>query len=275
MINKQYISYQIIEPNEEKQEILIAMLQDFGFEGFEQTDSLLIATGYKETLNEEGVEVYLKETNAVYSKSILQEENWNKMWESDFHPIIIDHFCAVRAGFHQPIEDVLYEIIITPKMSFGTGHHATTWMMLKAMELIDFTGKSVIDFGTGTGLLAILAEKMGAETVAAIDYDDWCIENGKENTSANNCRKVHIIKADNLQGAMAANVILANINKNIIMANFGSLKKRLNKDGVLLISGILKVDEADILEKADFIGLKMVNTTERNEWICIRFQHAA
>jgi ribosomal protein L11 methyltransferase len=275
MIKKLYISYKIAESDAEKQEILVAMLQDFGFDGFEQTVDSLIANGYKETLDEAAVDNYLKENQAVFSKSMLEEENWNKMWESDFHPIIIEDFCAVRAGFHQPITNVKYEVIITPKMSFGTGHHATTWMMMKAMESIDFTAKTVIDFGTGTGVLAILAEKMGAESIAAIDYDDWCIENGNENIVANNSQKVKMVKADNPDAAHVSDVILANINKHIILANFESLKKLLNKDGLLIISGILKEDENDIVTRANQLGLKLVTILERNGWLCIRFQHAA
>jgi len=273
--NKEYISYRIAEPDTAKQEILVAWLQEFDFDGFEQTDTFLIANGSKETLDDENVEVFLKENSAVYSKSIVEEENWNKMWESDFPPIVIDKFCAVRAGFHPPIEAVQYEIIIDPKMSFGTGHHATTWMMMKAMEAFDFRGKSVLDFGSGTGLLAILAEKMGAETIAAIDYDDWCIENGKENLAANNCIKTQLIKADNLEDAPQSDIILANINLNIILANFNSFKAGLNRNGFLLISGILKQDENTILTQANFIGLKMVDKLEKHGWLCICFHHAA
>ena len=275
MPTKQYISYQIQEADPDKQDVLVAMLQDFGFDGFEQTDTQLIANGYEETLDIESIEAYLAESNTLFTQAILEEENWNKMWESDFHPIIIDQFCAVRAGFHKPITNVLHEIIVTPKMSFGTGHHATTWMMLKAMETIDFKDTSVIDFGTGTGVLAILAEKMGAKTVDAIDYDDWCIENGRENTAANHCTNIHIIKADNLDGTNAANIILANINKNIILAHFNNLKQLLAPNGTLLISGILQADEQDITEAANLIGLKIVSTMERNGWLCIRFKHAA
>ena len=272
---KQYIRYQINQPNSDKQEILVAMLMQFGFNGFEQTADFLIANGYKETLDEAGIDHYLNEAEAIFSKIILEEENWNKMWESDFHPIIIDDFCAVRADFHQPIPNVKYEVIITPKMSFGTGHHATTWMMMKAMEAIDFTGKSVIDFGTGTGLLAILAEKMGAEKVVAIDYDDWCIENGNENIVANNTQRVEMFKADNPDVAPLSDIILANINKHVILDNFRSLKGLLNTNGLLLVSGILYNDEKDIVTKAHFVGLKLVTIMERNGWLCISFQHAA
>ena len=275
LLFKQYIRYQINQPNSDKQEILVAMLMQFGFNGFEQTADFLIANGYKETLDEAGIDHYLNEAEAIFSKIILEEENWNKMWESDFHPIIIDDFCAVRADFHQPIPNVKYEVIITPKMSFGTGHHATTWMMMKAMEAIDFTGKSVIDFGTGTGLLAILAEKMGAEKVVAIDYDDWCIENGNENIVANNTQRVEIFKADNPDVAPLSDIILANINKHVILDNFRSLKGLLNTNGLLLVSGILYNDEKDIVTKAHFVGLKLVKIMERNGWLCISFQHAA
>ncbi len=251
------------------------MLQNFGFDGFEQTADSLIANGYKESLDEAGVDHYLTEAETIFSKSILEEENWNKMWESDFHPIIIDDFCAVRADFHPPISNVKYEVIITPKMSFGTGHHATTWMMMKAMEAIDCTGKSVIDFGAGTGILAILAEKMGAQRIIAIDYDDWCIDNGNENIVANNTQRVEMIKADNPDAAPQSDIILANINKHIILDNFQSLKRLLNTDGLLLISGILNDDEKDIVTMAHIVGLKVVTIIQRNDWLCIGFQHAA
>ncbi|MEO7310305.1 MAG: 50S ribosomal protein L11 methyltransferase [Chitinophagaceae bacterium] len=272
---KQYISYTIAETDSGKQEVLVALLQDFGFHGFEQTDTSLVASGYKEHLDENGVDSCLLESGVFFSKAILEEENWNKLWESDFHPIIIGDFCAVRAGFHAPITHVAHEIIITPKMSFGTGHHATTWMMLKAMQSIDFKKKSVIDFGTGTGVLAILAEKMGASTIVAIDCDDWCIENGRENVEANNCERINIIKANHPNAAGKADVILANINKNIILAALKDFSTILNENGILLISGILKDDIADIVYSGGEAGLKMVKSTERNGWLCLAFTDAA
>ncbi len=122
-----------------------------------------------------------------FSKTIIEETNWNQVWESNFDPVIVDDFVAVRAHFHEPIKNVQHEIVITPKMSFGTGHHATTYMMMQQMRELDFAGKNVFDFGTGTGVLAILAEKLGAQKVIAIDNDDWSIENADENVKRNNC----------------------------------------------------------------------------------------
>jgi len=272
---KQYISYQINESSTDQQEILVAMLEDYGFDGFEQTNAQLIANGYKGSLDELAIESYLTEQAIGFTKSVLDEENWNEKWERSFEPIVIDEFCAVRASFHKPISNVMHEIIITPKMSFGTGHHATTWMMMKAMESLEFEGKSVIDFGTGTGILAILAEKMGAKNIEAIDYDDWCIENGNENVESNNCAQIHLYKGDNLAALQPVDIILANINKNVILANFPDLQRLLAKKGVLLISGILIEDEADILSTAFSLKLQHIKTIERNGWLCILFDGAA
>lgn len=275
MIKRKYFSFQINEPDAGRQDMLVAMLQDYGFDGFEQTDSLLIANGFENAIDDAGAEQYLTSNGISFSKTLLDEENWNKMWESDFEPIIIDNYCAVRASFHEPVENVEYDIVITPKMSFGTGHHATTWMMLKAMEQVVFEGKTVIDFGTGTGVLAILAEKKGARFIHAIDYDDWCIENGNENVAANNCHHIQLSKADNLSGAERSDIILANINKNIIMDHFAAFKPLLQKEGILLLSGILKEDETDIMEKAIGFGLQMNQRLEKNGWLCICFKNAA
>ena len=272
---KQYISYLINETDPDKQEIMVAMLEDFGFDGFEQTATQLIANGYKETLEEAQIEEYLKGQDIDFVKNILDEENWNEKWERSFQPIVIDDFCAVRASFHEPIVGVKHEIIITPKMSFGTGHHATTWMMMKAMEGIDFNTKNVIDFGAGTGILAILAEKIGAVKIVAIDYDDWCIENGKENIDSNNCRNIRLLKSDHIVSDEKTDIILANINKNVIIANFPALKFLLKKNGVLLISGILVADEADILAVTESLKLEHVKTFERNGWLCILFHNVA
>ena len=123
----------------------------------------------------------------IFKETLIPEANWNQVWESNFDPVIVDDFVAIRADFHEPVKGVSLEIIITPKMSFGTGHHATTYMMIEQMRELDFTGKSVFDFGTGTGVLAILAEKLGANKVIAVDNDEWSIENAEENFEKNNC----------------------------------------------------------------------------------------
>ena len=168
-----------IQANDEQQEILISQLDELSANGFEQTEDSLIA--YFSENNFESYEVNRLLHNYSFTMTTIKEQNWNQVWESNFQPVIVDDFCAIRADFHEPIQNMEHEIIITPKMSFGTGHHATTYMMIEQMAKIDFTGKTVFDFGTGTGILAILAEKLGAASVSAIDVDVWSIENAKEN----------------------------------------------------------------------------------------------
>lgn len=272
MIHKrQYLNYTIDEPITDKQEIWIAMLEDLGFTGFEQKEKTLTATGEKGELDEAAIETFFQENDLLFTKEVIAEQNWNEQWEQSFEPIIVDAFCAIRATFHQPVNNVEHEIIITPKMSFGTGHHATTYMMLQAMQGINFSGKSVIDFGTGTGILAILAEKMGAAQVEAIDYDDWCIENGTENIEANHCYHITLKKAADITDAIKADIILANINKNVILDNFSAMKEKLNTGGVLLVSGLLAADENVITAVAVQNKLEQRQIFHRNGWVCILF----
>jgi ribosomal protein L11 methyltransferase len=168
------------------------------------------------------------------------------------------------------MKEVKYEIVITPKMSFGTGHHATTYMMIEMMKEIDFNGKTVLDFGTGTGILAILAEKSGAKKIVAIDNDDWSIENAEENFKKNDCKKIFLKKASDTSSEISYDLILANINKNVILENFDVLKEQLKNEGVLLVSGLLEADRNDILEKAKELNLSVKKSLIRNNWIAIQ-----
>ncbi|HEY6957173.1 MAG TPA: 50S ribosomal protein L11 methyltransferase, partial [Flavisolibacter sp.] len=154
-----------IAANEQQQEILISQLSDLGAEGFEQTDDYLLAYFNEYTFKSYEVNQLLKDHS--FTLNTIKEQNWNEVWESNFQPVVVDSFCAIRAEFHDAINSVKHEIIITPKMSFGTGHHATTYMMIEQMRDFDFKNKSVFDFGTGTGILAILAEKLGAASITA------------------------------------------------------------------------------------------------------------
>jgi ribosomal protein L11 methyltransferase len=178
-----------ITATEEEQEILISLLSDFGATGFEQTDKEVIA--YFDENNFESYEVNEIIKAYTFTTAHIKEQNWNEVWERNFQPVVINNFCSVRAEFHPPASGVEHEIIITPKMSFGTGHHATTYMMIEQMKDIAFENKTVFDFGTGTGLLSILAEKLGAARVSAIDVDEWSITNARENIEKNNCSKLH------------------------------------------------------------------------------------
>jgi ribosomal protein L11 methyltransferase len=217
---------------------------------------------------------------SVHTINHIEEENWNANWESSFSPVVVNDFVAVRADFHSVVEDVEHEIIITPKMSFGTGHHATTHLVMEAMKAMyggesGMWGLNVLDFGTGTGLLAILASKMGAEQVLAIDNDSWSIDNATENIGKNGCGNIELALSGEIPVEKTYDLILANINKHILLANAGAITKALNEGGVVLLSGILVEDVADI-ERAyeSYLG-KPINVAERNNWIMMAFSKGA
>ena len=257
----------------EQQDVLIAHLAEAGFEGFEENDQELKAFIPEKKYDGALLQELAYKYQLDFSEELIPEQNWNRSWESNFQPVIVDDFVAVRADFHEPSTGVELEIIITPKMSFGTGHHATTSLMVRQMREIDFTGKTVFDFGTGTGLLAILAEKLGAKKIMAIDNDDWSIANAIENFERNSCRNIRLEKNDRLTGDEKYEVILANINKNVILENFSSLFVHLAPGGTMLLSGLLTTDEEDILPIADSYHLILSARMEQNNWICLRFRH--
>jgi ribosomal protein L11 methyltransferase len=256
----------------EQQDVLIAHLAEAGYEGFEENDNELKAFISEKKFDKAFLHELANKYGVSYSEQIIAEQNWNTVWESNFQPVVVDDFVAVRADFHSPNKEVEHEIVITPKMSFGTGHHATTYMMVQQMKNIDFSNKKVFDFGTGTGILAILAEKLGAAEVVAIDNDDWSITNAEENLTRNNCHKIKLGKADSLTSNDSYDIILANINRNVILDNFEALVSHLAAEGILLLSGLLAEDEPFILEPAKQFGLRLISRNERNNWICLRFQ---
>jgi ribosomal protein L11 methyltransferase len=255
-----------IEANEEQQEILISQLSDLGVDGFEQIDNFLIAYFKENTFKSYDVNELLK--GRSFTTKTIEEKNWNEEWESNFQPVVVDNFCAIRAEFHKSIKDVEHEIIITPKMSFGTGHHATTYMMIEQMRDIDFKNKTVFDFGTGTGILSILAEKLSASAIEAIDVDDWSIANAKENIEKNKCSKIAVSMSSQIPNE-AFDIILANINRNVILDYVSQLTNGLKENGYLLLSGLLSVDEKDIVEAFQHEKLKFFKRTERNNWISL------
>src|ERR1700741_5040122 len=212
-----YVKILIENISQEQKDILIAQLSLIGYDGFEEGTNYLHAFIQADSFNEE--ELLDIKPKFSFDRELIKEQNWNEKWEESFQPVEINKFCRVRANFHQPITDFTYEIIITPKMSFGTGHHATTYLMIEFMKDIDIKGKHVLDFGTGTGILAILAEKMGAANVIAFDNDEWSIRNAEENFFVNRCKSITLRKADFIDTEASFDLILANINKNVLLSN--------------------------------------------------------
>lgn len=267
----QYICVTIEPLQNEEAEILMATLSDLSFYAFEQNQNQLKAYSKMQDFDE----IKLKEllpNSADFAKEIIEDKNWNAQWESDFQPVIVNDFVAVRAGFHEPISSVKFDIVITPKMSFGTGHHATTFLMMAQMEAIDFKNKTVLDFGTGTGVLAILAEKLGASNILAIDYDEWSIHNSIENIEANQCKNIEVKQSDEIGKIEPVDLILANINLNVLSAAAQPLGDSLKENGHLLISGFLTSDESAICQIFADVGMKKSRVMQKENWVCILFQ---
>jgi ribosomal protein L11 methyltransferase len=253
----------------EQQELLMAQLQqDFEIQGFEQMENALIAYMLEQDYEEANFNTLYQKEATPYTTEKIPDQNWNAVWESNFEPVLVDNFCAIRANFHEPITTVQHEIVITPKMSFGTGHHATTYQVIKAMQGFNFKQKKVCDFGTGTGVLAILAEQLGAVQVIAIDNDDWSIENAKENIAINHCHRINLLKNEQVVDN-EYDIILANINRNVLLANMPQFYQLLRNDGMLLLSGILQEDLEAITASLRANGFTLTTYTEKNNWLCI------
>jgi len=257
--------------SQEVSDILIATLSDIGYDGFEEKEHELYAYIGEEHFNLPLLEDTISVLGVPYHTDTIPVQNWNALWESNFEPVIVDDFCTIRAHFHDIKVATPYDIVITPKMSFGTGHHATTQLVMSQMRDIDFSGKEVLDFGTGTGILAILAEMLGASYILAIDNDEWSVENAEENITRNGCKAVSVVNGsiEDIKNRRHFNIILANINRHILLANMAALYARLTEGGMLIMSGLLSDDQGIILESAEDQGFKLMKITERNGWISI------
>jgi ribosomal protein L11 methyltransferase len=266
-----FVKIEVETISSDELEILIANLSEIKFYAFEQEENSLFAYIKEEDFKEEILKKIL-DVDQIYKKTMIRDENWNQQWESELQPVIVNDFAAIRASFHEPIQNVKYELIITPKMSFGTGHHDTTFLMVELMESIDFTGKSVIDFGTGTGVLAILAEKLGASKIIAIDHDEWSINNALENLEANNCRNISVEKRDHLTGLSSVNIIIANINLNVLTEAAQSISSSLESGSLFLASGFLLKDEKameNIFAEKHFVKKSVL---QKGDWLAILFE---
>lgn len=259
---------------QEKKDLLIAYLSDAGFDGFEEGQIYLNAFCQADKYDEVLLGRLSASLSVDFKKELVEETNWNEQWEQNCKPVQIEEFCVIRAHFHPPVSQAKFNIVITPKMSFGTGHHATTFLMIQSMKMIECAGKTILDFGTGTGVLAILAEKMGAANVWAIDNDDWSISNANENILLNDCTRVLVHKADFLDFGKNFDIILANINRNVLLSCMGSLKQHLAQEGVLVISRLLEGDRAIIEEKARERNLRITSQRQKEGWISLQLAHS-
>ena len=271
-----YLGYTFeISPREPGTEILIAELGFAGFESFVETELGVVAYIQKPEWNENILEdIYIlknDEFSISYTSEEIEQVNWNKEWEKNFQPIEVDGKCAVRAPFHEK-SNVEFDIVIEPKMSFGTGHHETTHMMIQQLLKLDVSEKSVLDMGCGTGILAILAEMRGSRTLEAIDIDNWCYLNTVENIERNNCHKITAFEGDaSLLVNKKYDVIIANINRNILLKDIATYASCLNANGTLLLSGFYIEDIPLISEECKNNGLNFVENLELNNWVAVKY----
>jgi len=271
-----YIGYNFyVTPLQPSVDILIAQLGEVGFESFVENEDGLSAYIQKIDWNEHILEdiqiLNSKEFEITYTYRDIAPINWNKTWESNFNPIIVDDVCSVRAPFHEK-PNTQYDIVIEPKMSFGTGHHETTKMMIQHILKNDFTSKSVLDMGCGTGILAILAEKKGAKPIDAIDNDNWCYQNSLENVERNECKHITVLEGDaKLLKNRSYDVIIANINRNILLNDINAYASCLNKNGMLFLSGFYHEDITVIEQECQPHMLKLVEVIEENYWVALKF----
>ena len=272
-----YLGYHFtIEPKELGSEILVAELGELPFESFVESEFGLTAYIQKELWNEDILAdlfvLQSLEFNISYTIEEIEQVNWNEEWEKNFEPIEVDGMCHVRAPFH-PKTAAKYDIVIEPKMSFGTGHHETTHMMIQHLLRLDVQGKKTLDMGCGTAILAILAEMKGAQPIDAIDIDNWCYLNSIENAARNNCQYITVYEGDAaLLVDQKYELIIANINRNILLADIPAYTKCLLPGGILLLSGFYEEDipflEASCVEN----GLQYVSKLQRNNWVSLKFE---
>ncbi len=278
-----YLGYTFtITPLEPAREILIAELGYAGFESFVETETGCIAYIQKDEAFPDGTVSFdtllenihilqSQEFKIDYTAEEIEQVNWNLEWEKNFDPIEVDGLCEVRAPFH-PSSGLDYEIVIEPKMSFGTGHHETTHMMIKHLLKLDLSGKKTLDMGCGTGVLAILAEKRGALPVDAIDIDNWCYLNSQENTNRNACKHITVLEGDaGLLVDQQYDLIIANINRNILIQDIPKYAMCLENQGILLLSGFYTEDISLITEICNEHNLFFQGNYERNNWVACKF----
>lgn len=271
-----YLAYHFtVLPPQPGSDILIALLGEGAFESFDTTANGF--TAYLPESADPGVNLSAIELEGTSFQWIIEEiaeQNWNASWESNFEPVVVENLVCIRAHFHPHHNDVKYNIEITPKMSFGTGHHDTTWQMCKALFDLDVIQKSVLDMGCGTGVLAILAKKLGAGKTLAIDIDEWSVENSIENCQVNGASDIDVKKGDAsvLPEKPTFDVILANINKNVLKQDMNRYFGCMNTNGHLLLSGFFTTDVEELKQQATLCGFQYSETSSRNGWAILHLK---
>lgn len=263
-----------VTPKDPWSDILITELAELGFDSFSETETGFCAYIPEHLYSEKRVEnmAQAADVQLSFQKKVIPSQNWNEKWEKSFEPVIVSDKCCIRAPFHQISRQVLYDVVIEPKMSFGTGHHETTALMIESMLSVDFKNKAVLDMGCGTGVLAILASKMGAEKIVAVDIDDWAYNNTLENIQANKIANIHTLQGDVNSVKEEFNIIVANINRNILLADLKKYCKLLSSSGLLIMSGFFNSDLEDITKEAETAGLEGESKRVKNNWAAAAFR---
>lgn len=256
-------------------DILIAELSNIGFDSFLIADTGFEASisldKFSQRLLDELMDNYASLGAITYHSQEIREKNWNVEWEKNFKPIVVEKQCVVRAAFHKIKKQYPIDLIINPKMAFGTGHHETTYLMIQSQLHTDHDKKRVLDAGCGTGILSILAEKLGADQIVGFDMDKWAYENSLENINLNSCQKIEIIegKLDKISDQYSFDIILANINLNVILEDLKSYNDFLSPGGTLIISGFLVNDLEILLQSTKDLNLTLIEQNSRNKWMSL------
>ncbi len=271
------INFKIEPDNELNREILIAELESEGFESFAETDKSVEAYMPTDLYSQTSVNYHQyfndKPFSLDYSVEKIPDKDWNEVWEKNyFEPLLINDQCLIRAPFHTEYPRAKYEIIIEPKMAFGTGYHETTYLMISEILQIDLRGKSVLDMGCGTGILGIMASLKGAASITCIDIDEWSYRNTLENSSYNHISNINVkLGGAELLKDHKFDLILANIHRNVLLHDMSTYRDSLNNNGQLLISGFYQNDLPALNQKANSLGLELTGLTEKNQWIALKF----
>ncbi|MEY4605212.1 MAG: hypothetical protein RIT43_2504 [Bacteroidota bacterium] len=275
-----YIELKVdIFPREPWAGVLVAQLAENGFDGFVDTETGILAYAPTGSIDIENplratiLESPSSELTVHFEIKLIPHQNWNEVWESEFEPVEVEGFLTILAPFHNPIKNDGMVVEIMPRMSFGTGHHQTTWMMSRALFDLDPMPLKVLDMGTGTGVLAIISEKLGAGDVLAVDIEEWSVENARENALRNECKNIKFLCGDlDVVDSTEYELILANINKNVLKNHLPEYANKMRMNGTLFLSGFFYSDCEELISRAGEVGFEKKRILTRDNWAAIEFQ---